>query len=65
MSTRSPKRNISQESSENVSGCLVHPIVVVNGGRVEQDALVAGLFCAKSLRVENSSLENLRASLKK
>ena len=65
MSTRSQKRrNISQGNNENVSESLVSPIVVENEGPIDQDVLVAGLSRAKSPRDENTSLENLTASLK-
>ena len=65
MSTRSQKRrNINQESSENVSGSLISPIVVENEAPIDQDVFVAGRFYAESSTVENSRLECLRASLK-
>ena len=65
MSTRSQKRkNISQERKNRVSESLVYSIEVENEGPVDQDVLVAGPSRAKSPRVESSSSENLRTSLK-
>ena len=65
MSTRSQKRrNILQERNENLGESMVSQIVVENEGSVDQDVLIAGPSRAKSLRVENSSLESLRVSLK-
>ena len=65
MSTRSQKRRyIPQENSGNVGENMVSPVVVENEGLVYQDALLAGLSRTKSPRVENSSLERLRVSLK-
>ena len=43
---------------------MVSPIVVGTEGPVDQGVSVSGVSQAKSPRVENSSLENLRASLK-
>ena len=63
--TRSQKRkNIPQEKLENVSDGLVSPVVVENPGFSEQDVSIAGPSKPKSPRIENSLLENLRASLK-
>ena len=63
--TRSQKRRIVlQESNENVSEIIVSPVLVENGGLVEQDVLIANRSHAKSPRVEYSNLESLRASLK-
>ena len=44
---------------------MVSPVLVENECSVEQDVLIAGPSRAKSPRVENISLENLKASLKK
>ena len=63
--TRSQKRkNIQQENSENVSDGFVSPVVVENPCFSEQDVNSAGPSKPKSPRIENSLLENLRASLK-
>ena len=63
--TRSQKkRNIQQESTENVSECLASPIVTSNDRPLEQDIGSAGLSGAKSPRIENSTLERLRTSFK-
>ena len=63
--TRSQKeRNIQQESTENVSECLVSPIVTSNDRPLEQDIGSAGPSGAKSPRIENSTIERLRASFK-
>ena len=60
--TRNQKRkNNQQESTENVSEGFVSPIMVNISCPVDQDVSVAG---PKSPRIENSFLENLRASLK-
>ena len=40
------------------------PVVAENDGPVDQDVFVAGPTSATSPRIENSSLESLRASLK-
>ena len=64
--TRSQKRkNDQQSTSENVSEGLISPIVVGNPCSSDQDDEVAGPSKPKSPRIENSLLENLRASLKK
>ena len=63
--TRSQKRrNDQQSTSENVSEGLISPIVVGNSCPLNQDDEVAGPSRPKSPRIENSLLENLRASLK-
>ena len=63
--TRSQKRkNIQQENSKNVSDDFVSPVVVENPCFSEQDVSIAGPSKPKSLRIENSLLESLRASLK-
>ena len=63
--TRSQKRrNDQQSTSENVSEGLISPIVVGNPCSSKQDDEVAGPSKSKSPRIENSLLENLRASLK-
>ena len=63
--TRSQKRrNDQQSTSENVSEGLISPIVVGNSCPLNQDDEVAGASRPKSPRIENSLLENLRASLK-
>ena len=63
--TRSQKRrNIQQESIENVSAGLISPVLVENQLQVDQDIMTARTSSAKSLRVENCILESLRASLK-
>ena len=63
--TRSQKRrNDQQSTSENVSEGLISPIVVRNPCSSNQDDEVAGPSKPKSPRIENSLLENLRASLK-
>ena len=63
--TRSQKRrNDQQSTSENVSEGLISPIVVGNPCSSNQDDEVAGPSKPKSPRIENSLLENLRASLK-
>ena len=63
--TRSQKRrNNQQESTESVSEGLVSPKTLKNVGHSEQDASIAGPSSTKSPRVDNSLLENLRASLK-
>ena len=63
--TRSQKRkNDRQEGDRNVSEGFVSPIGVENPRSSFQDVEVAGPSRPKSPRIENSSLENLRASLK-
>ena len=63
--TRSQKRrNNRQESTESVSECLVSPIVNSNDRPLEQDIDSPGPSGAQSPRIENSTLERLRASLK-
>ena len=63
--TRSQKRrNDQQSTSENVSEGLISLIVVGNPCSLNHDDKVAGPSGPKSLRVENSLLESLRASLK-
>ena len=63
--TRNQKRkNNQQESTENVSEGFVSPIMVNISCPVDQDVSVAGPSRQKSPRIENSFLENLRASLK-
>ena len=55
---------INKEGGRNVSEEFVSPIGVENPCSSNQDVEVAGLSRSKSHRIENSSLENLRASLK-
>ena len=63
--TRSQKRkNDQQEGDGNVSEGFVSPIGVENHCSSIRDVEVAGPSRSKSPRIENSSLENLRASLK-
>ena len=63
--TRSQKRrNEQQEGDRNVSEGFVSPIVMENPCSSNQDVEVAGLSRPKSPRIENSFLEDLRASLK-
>ena len=63
--TRSQKRkNDQQEGDGNVSEGFVLPIGVENHCSSIRDVEVAGPSRSKSPRIENSSLENLRASLK-
>ena len=63
--TRSQKRkNDQQEGDRNVSEGFVSPIVMGNPWSSNQDVEVAGPSRPKSPRIENSLLENLRASLK-
>ena len=63
--TRSQKRrNDQEEGDRNVSERFVSPIVVENPCSSNQDVEVAGPTRPKSPRIENSLLENLRASLK-
>ena len=63
--TSSPKRkNDQQEGDRNVSEGFVSPIVMGNPWSSNQDVEVAGPSRPKSPRIENSLLENLRASLK-
>ena len=63
--TRSQKRrNDQQESDRNVSESFVLPIVMENPCSSDQDVEVAGPSRPKSPRIENSLLEDLRASLK-
>ena len=63
--TRSQKRrNDQQEGDRNVSEGFVSPIVVENSCSSNQDVELAGPSRPKSPRIENSFLENLRASLK-
>ena len=64
MSTRSQKRKITlQESTENVSETITSPNLVEIVDLGDQDVAVAG-HSAKSTRIKNSVLEELRASLK-
>ena len=63
--TRSQKRRSNQqESTECVIEGLVSPILVENVCHLNQDVSIAGPSRPKSARIENSFLENLRASLK-
>ena len=66
MSTnRSQKRRSNQqESTESVSECLVSPIVLENVCHPNQHASIEGPSSAKSPKIENSFLKDLRASLK-
>ena len=63
--TRSQKRrNDQQKGDRNVSEGFVSPIVMKTPCSSNQDVEVAGPSRPKSPRIENSLLENLRASLK-
>ena len=63
--TRSQKRrNDQQEGDRNVSEGFVSPIVMEIPCSSNQDVEVAGPSRPKSPRIENSLLENLRASFK-
>ena len=63
--TRSQKRrNDQQEGDRNVSEGFVSPIIVENSCSSNQDVELAGPSRPKPPRIENSFLENLRASLK-
>ena len=63
--TRSQKRkNFQQGNSEIVSDGFVSPVVGEDTCSPEQDVSSAGPSKPKSPRIENSLLENLRASLK-
>ena len=63
--TRSQKRkNTQREAEDNVSEGFISPINIENSRSSNQDTDVAGPSRPKSPRVENSSLESLRASLK-
>ena len=63
--TRSQKRrNDQQEGDRNISEGFVSPIVMENSCSSNQDVEVAGPSRPKSPRIENSLLENLRASMK-
>ena len=65
MSTRSQKRrSVLQESTKILNESVVSPILVENEGLGEPDVMIAGPSHAKSPRVENITLESLRASLK-
>ena len=64
-STRSRKRkNTQREAEDNVSEGFISPINIENSRSSNQDTDVAGPSRPKSPRLENSSLESLRASLK-
>ena len=61
--TRSQRRNnFQQESAENVSEGLISPVLVGDKIQVDQDVSVPGPSIAKSPRIDNSNLENVRAS---
>ena len=63
--TRSQKRKNTQRDAEDiVSEGFISPINIENPRSSNQDIEVAGPSRPKSLRIENSSLESLRASLK-
>ena len=63
--TRSQKKkNTQREAEDNVSEGFISPINMDNSRSSNQDTDVAGPSRPKSPRVENSSLESLRASLK-
>ena len=65
LTTRSQKRrNKFRERTENVSEGLISPDVVENSGFLDQDVSATGRSNAKSLRIENSILESLQASLR-
>ena len=61
---RQKRRNNQQESTENVSEGLVSAIELENACQLDQDVCFAGPTSAKSPRVENNFLENLRTSVK-
>ena len=58
------RRNNQQESTQSVSEGFVLPIGVETSCPLDQDVVVAGPSKPKSLRIEGSSLECLRASLR-
>ena len=63
--TRSQKRkNTQREAEDNVSEGFISPINIENSRSSNQDIDVAGPSRPKSPRLENRSLESLRASLK-
>ena len=63
--TRSQKRrNIQLEGTENGTEGLISPVLVGDETQVDQDVMVAGPSSAKTPRIENSILENQRASLR-
>ena len=63
--TRSQKRKNTQRDTEDiVSEGFISPINIENSRSSNQDIDVAGPSSPKSPRIENSSLESLRASLK-
>ena len=63
--TRSQKRrNNQQEINESVNESFVSPVVAENLCPLDQDVSIVGPSKPKSLRIECSFLENLRASLK-
>ena len=63
--TRSQKRrNVQQESTGNVSESSVSPVVVRNEVQTDQGILIAVPSDPKSPRIENSTFESLRVSLK-
>ena len=63
--TRSQKRkNIQREVDDNVSEGFVSPINTENSHPLDQNVELAGPSRPKSPRVENSSLESIRSSLK-
>ena len=64
MSTRTQKRKNQQRSSKVVSEILSSPVLTEIVDPKEQGVKVAGPPEDKSARIENSILENLRASLK-
>ena len=58
------RRNNLQESTENVSACLISPAVIENSGFLDQDESVAGPSNDKCPSIENIVLESLRISLR-
>ena len=63
--TRSHKRRIDrQDSAENVGEIITSPVLAENIEPSHQVVLIAGPSSAKSPTIENSVLEELRASLK-
>ena len=59
--TRSQKReNSLRESTENVSECLISPVVVENSGLLDQDVSEAGPSSAKFPKIEKTVIENFR-----
>ena len=58
------KKKSSKGEHESVRESLTSPVVVGSEVQANQDILIAGTSNNKSPRIENSTLESLRASLK-